>query len=112
VKEKSDIKYYIGEIYTFNLNQWLEWLEFYISMHQMSEEKIISLNFFVEILSLCFYIVKNLCNSLTMIYKTLQLLSEILLRIQLSLDSNLFLMGNNENPMTFLVLKKTRIVQP
>jgi hypothetical protein len=44
VEAKIDIKPYVGEIDALKLNQWLQQLEVYFSVHQIGEDKRISFN--------------------------------------------------------------------
>ena len=41
-KMKIDFKPYVVEIFTLRFNQWLQHLYVYLSVHEISEEKIIS----------------------------------------------------------------------
>lgn len=41
-KRKIDFKPYVVEIFTLKFNQWLQNLDVYLSVHAISEEKIIS----------------------------------------------------------------------
>ena len=39
---KSDFEPYVVDIFTLKFNQWLQQLDVYLSLHAISEEKIIS----------------------------------------------------------------------